>query len=133
MCPDHAGQRGSRGAREGGSAGAMGEIYLYRIQPVRPEMLLESTPEEDAVIARHFAYLESLTAEGVVLLAGRTLTTDQGSFGTMRAIRARPSFQVAKPTTSHNSKAASGGQSACQSTSIRVRSRSALDTAAKTG
>jgi uncharacterized protein YciI len=62
----------------------MSEIntYLYRIQPVRPEMLSEgSTPEEDDLVSQHFAYLQDLTVRGVVLLAGRTLTTDSGSFG----------------------------------------------------
>jgi uncharacterized protein YciI len=59
----------------------MGDLYLYRIQPVRPAMLLGSTPAEDAVIERHFAYLADLTERGVVLLAGRTLTTDECSFG----------------------------------------------------
>lgn len=56
--------------------------FLYRIQTVRPAMLVEgTTAEEDAAVAEHFAYLQRLTAEGVVILAGRTLNTDVSSFG----------------------------------------------------
>jgi uncharacterized protein YciI len=57
-------------------------LFLYRIQPVRPEMLSEgATPYEDRIISEHFAYLERLTQTGVVLLAGRTLNTDPSAFG----------------------------------------------------
>jgi uncharacterized protein YciI len=57
-------------------------LFLYKIQPVRPEMLsVGPTPEEDQIIADHFAYLKHLTGAGVVLLAGRTLTADYSSFG----------------------------------------------------
>lgn len=57
-------------------------IFLCKIQPVRPEMLMEApTPEEQQIVAEHFAYLKGLTDAGVVLLAGRTLNTDPGSFG----------------------------------------------------
>ncbi len=55
--------------------------YLYRIQPIRDGFLIESTPEEDRAVADHFKYLQRLTEEGVVLLAGRTLNTDLSSFG----------------------------------------------------
>jgi uncharacterized protein YciI len=56
--------------------------YLYRIAPTRPTMLTEGlTPEEERVISDHFAYLEAGVAEGVVLLAGRTLNTDASTFG----------------------------------------------------
>jgi uncharacterized protein YciI len=39
------------------------------------------TPEEAEIVSEHFAYLEQLTEQGVVVLAGRTLTTDESSFG----------------------------------------------------
>lgn len=39
------------------------------------------TPKEDVLIGKHFEYLKELTAKGTVLMAGRTLTTDAGSFG----------------------------------------------------
>ena len=38
----------------------------------RPTFLEDQTPEERAIIARHFQYLCRLTREGRVLLAGRT-------------------------------------------------------------
>lgn len=57
-------------------------LFLYRIQPVRPEMLTEGpTPEEEAAVEAHFNYLKALTEAGVVVLAGRTLNTDLSSFG----------------------------------------------------
>jgi uncharacterized protein YciI len=56
--------------------------YLYRIQPTRPAMLIEGlTPEEDDIVGQHFAYLQNLTAQGIVILAGRTLTTDPNGLG----------------------------------------------------
>lgn len=56
--------------------------YLYKIQPVRPEMLTEgSTEAEERIISEHFSYLEGLMAKGVLILAGRTLNKDYGSFG----------------------------------------------------
>jgi len=56
--------------------------YLYRIQPTRPAMLSEGpTPREQEIVAQHFDYLEGLTRQRVVILAGRTLNTDETSFG----------------------------------------------------
>lgn len=56
--------------------------YLYRIQPTRLEMLTHGpTTEEAEIIAQHFSYLQQLTGQGVVVLAGRTLNTDERSFG----------------------------------------------------
>ncbi len=56
--------------------------YLYRIRPTRSEMLMEGpTAEEERVVGEHFAYLQGLTERGVVILAGRTLNTDESSFG----------------------------------------------------
>lgn len=56
--------------------------FLYRIQPTRPAMLTEGpTDEEAAIVGEHFAYLQGLTAQGTVILAGRTLNTDESSFG----------------------------------------------------
>jgi uncharacterized protein YciI len=56
--------------------------YLYKIQPTRPGMLSEGpTPEEAAIADQHFAYLSRLVDQAVVMLAGRTLTTDERSFG----------------------------------------------------
>ena len=56
--------------------------YLYRIQPTRLEMLTHGhTAEEAEVVTQHFAYLQRLNEQGVVMLAGRTLNTDERSFG----------------------------------------------------
>ena len=56
--------------------------YLYKIQPTRQEMLSEGpTPEEEGVVGEHFTYLQELTARGLLILAGRTLNTDESSFG----------------------------------------------------
>ncbi len=56
--------------------------FLYRVQTTRPEMLSEGpTEEEQESVGRHFRYLQGLTEEGTVLLAGRTLNTDPSSFG----------------------------------------------------
>lgn len=55
--------------------------YLYKIQPSRLAMLTESTPEEDAIVSEHFNYLKTLLAQGVLTLAGRTLNTDNTTFG----------------------------------------------------
>lgn len=56
--------------------------YLYRIQPVRPEMLSEGlTPDEERAMSDHFAYLKDQMGKGVVILAGRTQNKDYSSFG----------------------------------------------------
>lgn len=56
--------------------------YIYRIQPVRPEMLSEGlTDEETRITTEHFAYLQRLQEQGTLLLAGRTLTSDYSAFG----------------------------------------------------
>jgi uncharacterized protein YciI len=56
--------------------------YAYLIFPTRLAMLTEgATDAERDVIARHFAHLERLTDEGVMVLVGRTLTTDERTFG----------------------------------------------------
>ena len=56
--------------------------YLYVIQPTRGEMLSAGpTQREEEIVSQHFAYLEALTGRGVVILAGRTLNTDESSFG----------------------------------------------------
>ena len=56
--------------------------FLYRLHPVRPEMLSgEMTEREESIIDRHFNYLKKLVAAGVVFMAGRTLTNDERTFG----------------------------------------------------
>jgi uncharacterized protein len=56
--------------------------FLYRIQPTRPALLIEGpTPAERDALGAHRAYLDRLAAAGVVLLFGRTQTTDAATFG----------------------------------------------------
>ena len=56
--------------------------YMYRIQPVRPEMLSAGPTDEEAqVTAEHFNYLKTLMEAGILILAGRTLNSDYSSFG----------------------------------------------------
>ena len=56
--------------------------WLYRIQPTRLTMLADGpTERESEVVSKHYAYLQRLTEEGAVLLAGRTTNTDPSGFG----------------------------------------------------
>lgn len=56
--------------------------FLYKLQLVREDMLRTGpTDSEKAVVAEHFAYLQDLTARGVVIFVGRTLNVDQNSMG----------------------------------------------------
>jgi len=56
--------------------------FLYKLQLVRGDMLQTGpTTEEQAVVAEHFVYLQALTAEGRIILVGRTLTTDESTMG----------------------------------------------------
>jgi uncharacterized protein YciI len=56
--------------------------FLYKIQPVRPELLTTGpTEDEKEIISQHFSYLKALMDNGTVILAGRTLNTDSSSFG----------------------------------------------------
>ena len=56
--------------------------FLYRIQPTRTGMLTEGPTEQEArIVGEHFDYLKTLTAEGTVLMAGRTLHNDERTFG----------------------------------------------------
>ncbi|GAA1965320.1 YciI family protein [Microbacterium deminutum] len=54
--------------------------WLYRIVPIRPEMVGAPTDEEAAVVEAHFAYLVSLRDRGDLILAGRT-QEDVGTWG----------------------------------------------------
>ncbi len=56
--------------------------YLYRIQPTRPEMLTHGPTEMEAeVTSQHYQYLKGLLEKGVLILAGRSLNTDESTFG----------------------------------------------------
>jgi uncharacterized protein YciI len=56
--------------------------FLYRIVPTRLEMLVSGpTEREMQVINEHFAHLQKLAADGVVLMAGRTVDTGADTWG----------------------------------------------------
>lgn len=56
--------------------------YAYVIHPTRPGMLIEGpTPQEAEIIANHFDYLKALVDQGGGIFVGRTLTTDERTFG----------------------------------------------------
>jgi uncharacterized protein YciI len=56
--------------------------FLYRLQLVRGDMLRTGpTDSEQAVVAEHLVYLQNLNAQGVIILVGRTLTTDENTMG----------------------------------------------------
>jgi uncharacterized protein YciI len=56
--------------------------WIYVLKPARLEMLTGgSTPEEDLIVGRHFAYLQDLTEKGVMILMGRTENDDETTFG----------------------------------------------------
>jgi uncharacterized protein len=56
--------------------------FLYRLQLVRGDMLRTGpTDSEQAVVAEHFAYLQNVNVQGVIILVGRTLTTDENTMG----------------------------------------------------
>ena len=56
--------------------------FLYRLTPVRSDMVtVAPTPEEQAIVSEHFAQLEALIGQGVVLLVGRTQDNSSRTFG----------------------------------------------------
>lgn len=56
--------------------------WLYVLKPTRLEMLTEGpTPQESETVSRHFAHLQELTKQGVMILVGRTLNADQNTMG----------------------------------------------------
>lgn len=56
--------------------------YLYKLLAVRAEMLTEGPTEDEArIVGEHFQYLKQLEAEGVLILAGRTLNNDYSTVG----------------------------------------------------
>ncbi len=65
--------------------------YMYTLRPTWLAMLSEGpTAEEAAIVEEHAAYLHDLTAQGIVILAGRTLTADEESFGIVILCAASP-------------------------------------------
>ena len=56
--------------------------FIYTIRPTRLEMLTEGpTAEETEIVSQHFEHLKTLAEKGIVVLAGRTQTADERTFG----------------------------------------------------
>ncbi len=52
--------------------------YAYLLRPCRPSLPFDATPEEQAVIGEHFAYLQRHHAAGQIAFVGRC---EDGEFG----------------------------------------------------
>ena len=56
--------------------------FLYKLQLVRKDMLRTGpTESEQAIVAEHFAHLQNLHAQGVIIFVGRTLNIDENAMG----------------------------------------------------
>jgi uncharacterized protein len=56
--------------------------FLYKLQLVRADLLRTGPTEaEQAIVAEHFAHLQKLAADGVMIFVGRTLNTDPSTMG----------------------------------------------------
>ena len=56
--------------------------YLYIIQPKRLGMLTEEpTSHQHETMGKHFAFLQQLTEQGILILAGRTLNNNVDTLG----------------------------------------------------
>lgn len=58
------------------------QLFLYRIEPTRPEMLTEGpTPEETATMETHYAHLRAHVESGRIFLAGPAVRRDGSGYG----------------------------------------------------
>ena len=58
------------------------QLFLYRIEPTRPEMLTEGmTPEESATMETHYAHLRANVEAGRIFLAGPAARPDGSGYG----------------------------------------------------
>jgi uncharacterized protein YciI len=57
------------------------EQFLYVLRPSRVEMLSDATAQEEEAVGRHLQYLQQQAAEGIVLMAGRTLDSGADTMG----------------------------------------------------
>jgi uncharacterized protein YciI len=65
------------------------DCFMYALHPARPAMLTEgSTDAEKAMAAQHWAHSIELLRKGVIIFAGRTMTTTPDSFAQV-VIRAK--------------------------------------------
>ena len=77
--------------------------YLYLIHPFRHGFFEAPTPEEEAILAEHFAYLKKAAESGIVLLAGPCLD-DTFGLVVFRAENdeAANAFMLADPSVREN-------------------------------
>ncbi len=56
--------------------------FIYILKPI-PRLIIEAnwTDSDNAVVGRHFAHLQTLLAEGILILAGKTAGLDEKTFG----------------------------------------------------
>jgi uncharacterized protein YciI len=52
--------------------------YCYQLTPCRPSLPFDASPEERAIIGKHFDYLKRHLAEGRIIFVGRC---EDGTFG----------------------------------------------------
>ena len=58
--------------------------WMYTLKPTRPAVKTEGpTPEEAAIVAKHWAHVQQLHAAGRLILAGRTLDLGDEGFATI--------------------------------------------------
>jgi uncharacterized protein YciI len=58
--------------------------FIYQMKPIRLGMLKEGpTEQEQVILDNHVNYLAGLLEAGIILMAGRTLTADENTFGTV--------------------------------------------------
>lgn len=56
--------------------------YIYVLKPGRADLLITGhTPAERVIQDKHSEYLDQMAKKGVLILYGRTLTTDDSTFG----------------------------------------------------
>lgn len=56
--------------------------FLLRLEPVRKDFSLQNlTVEERRIVGEHFAYLQSLQADGKLMLAGQAFDANRGFWG----------------------------------------------------
>ena len=65
-----------------------------------------STEFESRIVSEHFNYLERLTKDGVVILAGRTQNTDYSTFGIVlfnaETVQAAREIMLSDPAVKNN-------------------------------
>ncbi|MGD8190429.1 YciI family protein [Brevibacillus ginsengisoli] len=55
--------------------------FIYVLKPCQRLLDNTCTKEDEQIIHNHFQYLQQLSQEGKVVLAGRTLVMDESTFG----------------------------------------------------